>query len=204
MGPAPAPERLPSWERREEWARPGVRQAAGKPAAMNSHPLAPRGSEPATPSRRNTGALAAFALAWLALVAVPPLVLLQARAGWLEQLNRPESQAGWDEFRAAMRRQTGGTGPVQRKVPKSAEPPLRVWLRDYVGLAVAAWVILAGTLGFVTGALVLGATARGSAPGCGPTAAGGSRGRGLLPEDEPCRGGDGQEEQERDAENAEG
>ena len=156
---------------------------------MHSLPVRPRPSQPSALRRRSI--VVAFALAWLAVVAVPPLLLLRVRAGWLEQLNRPEEQARWDEFRAAMREQSSGVGPVKRKVPKSAEPPLRVWLRDYVGLAVAAWVVLAGALGLFTGALALGAGLRGRA-----------RGPRLLPENETRRESDHQEEQERDAQNA--
>mgnify|MGYP003339467071 CR=1 FL=1 len=111
----------------------------------------------------------------------PPVLLLQARSAWLERLESPEAQAQWDEFREAMKRQSGRDGPVQRKVPKSLEPPLKVWLRDYVWLAVAAWVILGGVLGFV--AVMLG---RGA----------------LLTEDEPARGGDHEKQDQGDAENA--
>ena len=59
-----------------------------------------------------------------------------------------------------MRAQTGREGPVQRKVPRSAEPPLRVWLRDYIGLAIAAWLILGGTLGAFLGVMVSGTLGR--------------------------------------------
>lgn len=110
------------------------------------------------PRRRvSVAVIAALASLWLVILVVPPAILLAQRAAWLAALERPEAQAGWDEFREAMRGQTGRQGPVQRKVPKSPEPPLRVWLRDYVWLAIAAWIVLGGTLGLCTGALVVGA-----------------------------------------------
>jgi len=127
-------------------------------------------------------ALILFVVGWTAALVVPPLVLLRSRAAWLETLERPEAQEQWDEFRDAMKRQSGREGPVQRKVPKSAEPPLRVWLRDYIWLAIAAWLVLGGTLGVFTGTLVLG---------------------GSFAEDQPRRGGDAKEQNERDAKNAE-
>lgn len=127
-------------------------------------------------------ALILFVAGWTAVLVGPPLVLLWSRAAWLETLERPEAQEQWDEFRDAMRRQTGRDGPVQRKVPKSAEPPLRVWLRDYVWLAIAAWVVLGGALGVFTGTFVLGAS---------------------FAEDQPSRGGNTEKQHERDAENAE-
>lgn len=122
-----------------------------------------------------------LAAGWITGLVVPPVLLLQARSAWLEKLEAPEAQAQWDEFREAMKRQSGREGPVQRKVPKSVEPPLKVWLRDYVWLAIAAWVILGGVLGFV--AVMLG---RGV----------------LLAEDEPARGGDHEKQDQGDAENA--
>lgn len=105
------------------------------------------------PSRRSfwaSAGLAAMAAAWIALVVVPPVALLRVRAGWLQRLEQPEAQAQWDAFRADMQRQSGRDGPVQRKVPRSVEPPLRVWLRDYVWMGIAAWVLFGGIIGFAT------------------------------------------------------
>jgi len=105
---------------------------------------------------------------WLAATVGPPWALARWRAERLEVLSRPAVQAEWDAFREAMRRESGRDGPVQRKVPKSAEPPELVWLRDYFALAVTAWVALVGVLGGCLAVLVLGAagtlrvTARGS------------------------------------------
>lgn len=132
-------------------------------------------------SNRVTALTILLAAGWIAGLVMPPVLLLRARSAWLEQLEAPEAQAQWDEFRAAMKRQSGREGPVQRKVPKSVEPPLKVWLRDYVSLAIAAWVILGGVLGFV--AVMLG---RGA----------------LLAQDEPARGGDDEKQDQGDAENA--
>jgi hypothetical protein len=122
-----------------------------------------------------------LAAGWMAGLVVPPVLLLRARSAWLEKLESPEAQAQWDEFREDMKRQSGRDGPVQRKVPKSVEPPLKVWLRDYVWLAISAWAVLGGVLGFV--AVMLG---RGA----------------LLAQDEPARGGNHEKQDQGDAENA--
>jgi hypothetical protein len=132
-------------------------------------------------STRATALTILLATGWVAGLVMPPVLLLRSRSAWLEKLEAPEAQAQWDEFRAAMKQQSGRDGPVQRKVPKSVEPPLKVWLRDYVFLAIAAWVILGGVLGFV--AVMLG---RGA----------------LLAQDEPARGGDDEKQDQGDAENA--
>lgn len=104
-------------------------------------------------SRRFVGLVIA---AWLAAVILPPLGLARWRNARLAELTTPSVQADWDTFREAMREQSGRSGPVQRKVPKSAEPPELVWLRDYFWLAVAAWVILGGTLGGFFALVILG------------------------------------------------
>ena len=122
--------------------------------------------------------------AWLAVIAIPPVVLLQLRTSWLEALDRPAVQADWDAFRRDMRAQSGRdtpvTGPVQRKVPKSEEPPLKVWLREYVGLAVAAWVLFGSVLFGFFAALIAG----------------------LFAENQPRGGCDSQKDQKRDGEDA--
>ena len=61
-------------------------------------------------------------------------------------------------FRDDMKKQSDRSGPVQHKVPKSSEPPLRVWLRDYFWLAVAAWAVLASVLFGFFGLAILGVT----------------------------------------------
>lgn len=93
---------------------------------------------------------------WLAAVAGPPLALVAWRDHRLAEVASPEAQAEWDAFRDDMRRQSGREGPVQRKVPKSAEPPELVWLRDYLVLAIAAWVTLVGLLGGFLAAIAVG------------------------------------------------
>ena len=99
---------------------------------------------------------------WVALVALPPAVFLQWREGRLEALSAPAVQRDWDRFRADMREQAAGAGPVRRKVPRSAEPPELVWLRDYPAVVVAAWVVFVGLLGATVGVLLRGAA---STPG---------------------------------------
>lgn len=163
---------------------------AGENEGQGGFPPPPE--QEAMSARRSSSEIAAIVLiaaCWLAGVVGPPVVLLRTRAAWLESLDRPEAQEQWDAFRADMRRQTGREGPVQRKVPKSAEPPLRVWLRDRVWLAIAAWAVLAGALGLFTGMLAWGAVRR-------PVD------RRLLAEDQSGRGGDDEKQDERDAEDA--
>lgn len=140
-------------------------------------------------------ALAALTAVWLAALVVPPVVLLRARGSWLQQLERPEAQEQWDAFRNDMRRQSGRDGPVQRKVPRSTEPPARVWLRDHFPLAVAAWTLFAGVLGGVFCLFAVGSLTGRRGDHTPPAAS--------LAEDESGRQDDGEKQHERDGENAE-
>jgi hypothetical protein len=139
-------------------------------------PAQPRADRFAAGGSTRRIVLAGFVLAWITLLAVPPTLLIRARASWLASLEDPSVQADWEGFRSDMQAHSGREGPVQRKVPRSLEPPLRVWLRDHFGLAIAAWVILAGTLGAFLGMMVVGAVtgpAPWPAPGINPHISGG-------------------------------
>lgn len=134
------------------------------------------------PARRTVVVI--LVAAWLAAITLPPAVLLQMRSSWLEALDRPAVQTDWDTFRRDMRSQSGRdapvTGPVQRKVPRSMEPPLKVWLRDHVGLAITAWVLFGTVLCGFSAVMVIG----------------------LLAENESRGSRDAQKDEKRDAEDA--
>ncbi|MFM9058725.1 MAG: hypothetical protein ACKOSQ_06355 [Planctomycetaceae bacterium] len=123
---------------------------------MTDRPPTPR---PGT----NLPILLLVAACWLAVVAVPPVLFLRWRGARLAEVSSPAAQADWDRFRDDMREQSGDHGPVRRKVPRSAEPPERIWLRDYPHVVVAAWVIFVGLLGGIIAAMLRGA-AGGVAP----------------------------------------
>lgn len=110
-------------------------------------------------SRRWSGRaalLAILACIWCAAVVLPPVGFLRYRHTRLQELAAAGVQANWEKFRADMRSQSDRSGPVQRKVPRSPEPPELVWLRDYPALAVIAWVTFAGVLGGFLGLAVAG------------------------------------------------
>lgn len=115
---------------------------------------------PTAPRRGGDRGLLVLGLVWLVFVILPPLGLAAARPRLLAWQSSPEMQAEWDRFRDEVR-ETAGTGPVIRKVPKSAEPPLKVWLRDYFALAVTAWLLFGSIVFFVTALLLRGAYAQG-------------------------------------------
>jgi hypothetical protein len=57
-----------------------------------------------------------------------------------------ERQAEWDRWRGAAAEQAAGKGPVQRRVPKSAEPPTLVLLRDHYVMCVSAFLLFGSVL----------------------------------------------------------
>ena len=64
--------------------------------------------ERASDRRVPVGMIVALAAVWLTILVVPPAILLSQRSAWLAALERPEAQAGWDEFRDAMRAKWAG------------------------------------------------------------------------------------------------
>jgi hypothetical protein len=62
----------------------------------------------------------------------------------LAELASPESLREWEAWREDVRQQEQRAGPVRRRVPKSAEPPALVLMRDYFAVS------LAGALLFMT------------------------------------------------------
>ena len=138
--------------------------------------------------------LAAVIIAcWLAAVALPPLALVAWRDRRMAEVASPEAQAEWDAFRADMQRQSGREGPVQRKIRKSVEPPELVWLRDYLLLAIAAWITLVGLLGGFLAAIALGVARAASTAGLAAAS---------PAEDGAARGRHDQKQHERDSQHA--
>ena len=79
-------------------------------------------------------------------------MLFQARQYTFDHLTSDEALADWQRVKEDAREESGidkpVEGPVQRKVPKSDEPPQLILLRDYFGMCVAG-TILFGTALFV-------------------------------------------------------
>jgi hypothetical protein len=89
-------------------------------------------------------------LLWLVSLAATTGVLLYVRSSVLESFSTPQSRQEWDEWRQAVASGDANMGTVQRKTPKSEEPPTLVLLRDhFAACLVGLWLItsvLYGTL----------------------------------------------------------
>jgi hypothetical protein len=89
-------------------------------------------------------------LSWLlAYVAVLAIVIggvfygrAQAKAIYGSQA----AQSDWESWREDTRKMAEGAGPVKRRVPKSAEPPALVLMRDHFTICLAGAVLLTSVL----------------------------------------------------------
>jgi hypothetical protein len=88
-------------------------------------------------------------LLWLALL----LAMLAAVAGGMFHVRDSvlqsagaESQQNWEAWREAVKEGQGDEGPVQRRVPKSGEPPALVLLRDHFAVCLTIALVLSSVL----------------------------------------------------------
>lgn len=97
-------------------------------------------------------------LIWLAAYVATMAALVWAMFGarnWaFDSFSTPEAQAEWEVWRVDAKKQAEGSGPVQRHVPKSGEPPVLVLMRDHFVTTLATSLLLATVL-FGTLALML-------------------------------------------------
>ena len=107
-----------------------------------------------------------FAL-YLAAMAIIVWQLVRIRDRQLAGSHDPQAQADWDAWRTAAAAQAGSGGTVERRGPKTAEPPLRVLMRDHFGSMIFGG-LLAGTALF--GLLMFLVHAMTHRPKAGPAA----------------------------------
>ncbi len=84
------------------------------------------------------------------LLQVGLFAAMHGARGWAKKnFSGPIAQAEWGEWVEEARRQAAGNGPVQRRVPKSKEPPVLVLMRDYFRVCVFGVWLFSSAL-FVT------------------------------------------------------
>ena len=92
-----------------------------------------------------------FSLAWL-LAYITVMALLSggmAYGRWqaMRTYGTEEAQADWTTWRITTAvEEAYGTGPVKRKMPKSAEPPALVLMRDHFASCLALSLVLTSVL----------------------------------------------------------
>jgi hypothetical protein len=95
-----------------------------------------------------------------AVLLVGMVAAMFATRDWaLTQLATPKSTADWQEWREDVRQQqVDPSGPVQRRVPKSSEPPALVMMRDHFAVSLFAAVLFSTLLYWVLAWFVMGIT----------------------------------------------
>jgi hypothetical protein len=84
--------------------------------------------------------------------------MLWVRQSVLTEFAKPESIADWQSWREDVIEGQASPGPVQRRVPKSLEPPALVLMRDYFTVSIVGATFFTSILywigaWFITGAL---------------------------------------------------
>ena len=69
-----------------------------------------------------------------------------ARQQALATYGTADAQAEWDAWREDAKRLADESGPVKRRVPKSAAPPALVLMRDHFGVCLMIAVVLSTVL----------------------------------------------------------
>ena len=72
------------------------------------------------------------------------------------ELTKPESTAAWETWREDVQANQSRPAPVQRRVPKSLEPPALVLTRDYFSVSLTGAVLFSSLLYWVIAWFVTG------------------------------------------------
>ena len=97
-------------------------------------------------------------IGYVALVGVVVGTMFSLRQASVADLSSPKSVSDWQAWREDVRDQQINGGPVERRVPKSEEPPALVLMRDYFTILLAGALLFSSLLywimaWFVTGIL---------------------------------------------------
>jgi hypothetical protein len=95
-------------------------------------------------------------IAYCVVLAAIIFAMFRIRALSIERLATPEAQADWQAWRDDVQRQQDRPGPVQRRVPRSSEPPALVMLRDHFGVSLCGAVLFSTMLYWVIAWFVMG------------------------------------------------
>ena len=97
-------------------------------------------------------------LGYIVLVAAVVGTMVRMRQWAVPDLSSPKSISQWQVWREDVREQQANPGPVERRVPKSDEPPALVLMRDYFTVLIIGAILFSSMLywiiaWFVTGIL---------------------------------------------------
>jgi hypothetical protein len=103
-----------------------------------------------------------WAACYVVLIGTIVWSLFYARRSALAESGDATIVRDWQVFREDIKQQQAEhPGPVERRVPKSLEPPALVLMRDYFGVSLGGAVVFTSVLYWVIAWLVMGAMATG-------------------------------------------
>ena len=95
---------------------------------------------------------------YFAIVAVATVGMFWLRGVVVNQQQKPAAVEDWNEWRNDVKEHDANLGPVERRIPASAEPPALVLMRDHfvacmVAVVVGTALVTGVTMWFLEGAL---------------------------------------------------
>jgi hypothetical protein len=103
-------------------------------------------------------------LMYVAMLAAVIGGMLHVRGVAMEMYGSPEAQAQWNAWRDDAQKMAAEPSVVQRRAPKSAQPPALVLMRDHFAACLAIAVVLSSVLFGTFMILVRGAMSSRHAP----------------------------------------
>jgi hypothetical protein len=85
---------------------------------------------------------------YVGLMVLIVVALQRSRSYALRDFSSDEAQAQWDTWRNDVAKSTEQPGPVARRLPRSAEPPTLVLLRDHYGVVLTGALLMSSLLFF--------------------------------------------------------
>jgi hypothetical protein len=95
-------------------------------------------------------------LIYVVLVIAIMTAMFKARVAVIDQLATPDSLADWETWREDVRQQKDRSAPVERRIPKSAEPPALVMMRDHFAVSLTGILLFSSMLYWVLAWFIIG------------------------------------------------
>jgi hypothetical protein len=108
-------------------------------------------------SLRRKPVLIGWFVGYAALLAAIVISMFWERNSVLSTLSNPTSITDWESWRTDVRQQQTNPGPVERRVPKSDEPPALVLMRDYFKISLIGAMFFSSLLYWVMAWFITGA-----------------------------------------------
>jgi hypothetical protein len=111
-----------------------------------------------TPAQRSSRWMSLWGACYVVLIAAVVWSMVTARRSALTNLATTESIDNWQAWREDVKHQQENPETVQRRIPKSPEPPALVLMRDYFGVSLTGALLFTTVLywimaWFITGTL---------------------------------------------------